>query len=166
MAYPNQANTGLFLPTSFPVVIPDDIEELVIRLYQDIGFICSTVNLKESAYYPLQEFVTGQVYFPNPLLKSTTSSAPAYRPTYRKVIDFGALPNAATKSVAHGITLSSNFSFTRIYATASNQTALTYFPIPGNGVNITVDATNVNITTTVDLTAYTKVYVVLEFLNQ
>jgi hypothetical protein len=155
---------GGFLPTSFPVVT-DNPKELGVRLYQDLSFICKNINAKDSGYYPLTESVCGQLYFIDPALSSTSAKTPTWRGVYRKVIDFGTLPNAATKSVAHGITISNTFSFTRIYATASNPAGLVFFPIPGSGCDITVDATNVNISTAANKTAFTKCYAVLEFIK-
>lgn len=156
---------GLFLPTTFPV-IADDPKELGIRLYQDLGFICKTINVKESGYYPLEKFITGQLFYPNPTTPITDKNPPVYRPSIRRTIHFGALPNNATKSVAHGIDITNKYSFTKIMATASDPTGLKYFPIGVNGTSINVDATNVNIITTSNLTAYTTVIVILESLNQ
>jgi hypothetical protein len=158
-------SSGLFLPTTFPVIV-EDPKELGVRLYQDIGFICRTINLKESGYYPQEEFITGQLFYPNPAVPLTDKNPETYRSSIRLTIDFGALPNNATKSVAHGINITNKYSFTKIMATASNPTALTFFPIGCKGTSIDVDATNVNITTTSNLTAYTIVIVILEFLNQ
>jgi hypothetical protein len=165
MAYPNVANQGMFLPTSFPVVT-DDLKEMMIRLYQDLTFICNTINLKETAYYTLDEFVTGQLFFPNPALNSTTPQTPVFRQAFRKLINFGTLPNAATKSVAHGLAFDSTYTFTKIYATATDPVGLVAFPIPITGTTITVDATNVNITTTANMTAYTACFCILEFIKQ
>lgn len=166
MAYPEDKNIGLFIPTTNVWDTDLDDEELQIRLYQNLSLMANTINLKDSGYYSQQEFVNGQAYFPDPTLSSGTPTVPVYRQVFRKVVDFGALPNAATKSVAHGISITNTFSFTRIYAAASDPIALLYFPIPGNGVNITVDVANVNITTTVNLSSYTKCYVVLEYIKQ
>jgi hypothetical protein len=174
MAYPEQENTGLFLPTTnIWDVIPEDatfvtidmLKELLLRLHQNMNNTSMAVDRKDTGMYTLTEFMNGQSFFPDPTLDSTTLQTPVQRQVYRKVINFGALPNAATKSVAHGLTITNTWSFTRIYATASDPVGLVYFSIPGNGVSITVDATNVNITTTVNMTAYTTVYCVLEFLK-
>lgn len=159
----NQNST--FIPLSYPVVT-DDPKELIVRLYQYLNQMANAVNLKESGYYTLTEFVTGGLYFPNPALTSSQTQKAVYRPVFRLVVDFGALPNNTTSSVAHGLTIDSTYSFTHIYATASDPVNLLYFPIPTTGVTITVDDTNVNITTTSDLTAYTTCFVVLEYIKQ
>lgn len=85
-------------------------------------------------------------------------------------INFGTLPNTGTKSVAHNIPITVGVTFTRIYATASDTAGSLYIPIPfvettGNEIQIDVDATNVNITTTSDRTNFTICYVVLEYIK-
>jgi len=170
-----QNDTGLFLPTTnIWDVLPDDADfitvdifkELLVRLQQNMGNTSKAVDLKDTGYYTQTEFVNGQSFFPDPTLAPDDANYLTYRQVYRKAIDFGTLPNNGTKSVAHGLAVTNAWSFTRIYATASNPTGLLYFPIPTTGTTITVDATNVNITTTANMTAYTKCYCVLEFLKQ
>ena len=153
---------GMFIPTTWP--IPEDQEELGIRLYQYLNNISMAINLKDTGFYVLTEFANGQNFFPNPTLAPGDANYLVYRPGNRIAINFGALPNTATKSVAHGISITTSTSFTRIYATASNPVGLLYFPIPS--IWISVDATNVNITTTANMTAYTICYVILEYLQQ
>lgn len=174
MAYPEQDNTGLFLPTTnIWDVIPEDAQtvtvdmfkELLLRLHQNMSNTSMAVDLKDTGFYALTEFVNGQSFFPDPALDSTTLQSPVQRQVFRKVIDFGTLPNTGTLTVPHGLTITSAWSFTRIYATASDQIALKYIPVPSLGVNLTVDATNVIITTTANFSNYTECYVVLEFIK-
>lgn len=148
-----------------------ELKELLIRLYQNLNRMALAVNLKESGLFDLNEFVTGEQWFPNP-----SPSQPSFlsigRPIRRTVLNFSSLPNTASKSLAHGITCTTLTSFTRIYACASKPTAaFSYIPIPfaspvlAENIKIEVDATNVVITTGSDRTAYTICYVVLEYLQ-
>src|SRR5678815_1473821 len=123
--FPNNLGPGAFLPTTDVYdtqaiyeldIKSEDFKEFLVRLRQSTNNIALVVNIKDSGYYVLTEFVNGQAFFPNPLLSSTTQQAPVFRQVFRKVINFGALPNAGTKSVAHGIDINSTFTFTRIYA--------------------------------------------------
>lgn len=90
------------------------------------------------------------------------------KPIYRKVINFGALPNTTTKSVAHGLT---NIDFiTDIRILSKNPTYSYYISIPyTNKSNVTyqvefyIDATNVVITTGDNKSGYTNTYVILEY---
>ena len=150
-----------------------EFKELLVRLYQNINLIAIQLNGKDAGYYVLGEFINGQSYFPNPTTAAANPTIPVVlRPVYRLTLDFGALPNTGTKSVAHGIVVDNNTTFTRIYATASDTTGHTYIPIPyisateNREVEITVDATNVNITTSANLSNFNQCYVVLEYMKQ
>ena len=74
---------------------------------------------------------------------------------YRKTINFGALPNATTKNVAHGISnLSQIIKYEGFGYTISTPTICWPFPrvdtVIGNQMRIVSDATNITVTTTVD----------------
>ena len=133
------------------------------------------LNIKETGYYLPEEFINSQLYFPNAALVTDT---PQLRPVYRMVVDFGTLPAAGSKSVAHGIEFpalvagQSPVTFTQIYGAASNTTTLDYLPLPfvsatamADNLQVEVDATDVIITTGgKDYSAYTA-YVVLHYLK-
>lgn len=178
---PFENEQGIFLPTTDifdrPIidsldVKSEDFKDFLVRLYQSTNNIANIVNIKDSGYYVETEFVNGQLWFQNKTLTSKTTQAPDYRQVFRKVIDFGALLNTAAKTAAHGITMTDEYTFTRIYATASDTTGHTYLPIPyasataANIIELSVDGTNVTITTGADRTAYDTCYVVLEYIKQ
>ncbi len=151
-----------------------EFKELLVRLYQNIGNMALVLNLKDGAYYDKRQFVTGQQFFPNPSLTSSTSSSPDFRPVFRLVVNFGTLPNTGTSPNTqglHGINMTSGVTFTRIYGAASDTTGLNYIPLPyasptdADNIELKVDATNVIITTGSDRTAFTTTYVVLEFMK-
>ena len=120
--------------------------------------------------YVDSEFVTSGQYFSSPALSSATPQNPALRGVFRKVINFGALPNTGIKSVAHNIDPTASFSFTRIYGCSTNPST-SYIPLPyasptlANNIELNADATNVNVTTGSDRTAYTITYIVLEYIK-
>ena len=182
-----QANTGLYIATTNVYDVAEiyeidvnspEFKELLVRLYQNANNMALALNQKDSGLYQTQEFVDGQVWF-NP----NSSRIIDARSDFRKVVNFGPLPDTTTKSVAHNIPIaqanqSSTFnpySFTRIYATASCQnptTGLSYIPIPYSSVSsviddieIFIDETYVNIKTAIDYSKYTICYVVLEYLK-
>lgn len=84
---------------------------------------------------------------------------------YRKVIDFGVLPDTNIKSVAHGITGIDQV--VHLYGWADNGAGLV-FPLTnadsnaGGSVKLHIDATNVNITTGADWTGSTS-HIVVEY---
>lgn len=180
---PHQGNTGPFVPTTniYDIENIKDLKldspeffDFLARLRESINNIAILLNQKDSGTYDTIEFLNGQLYFSDPSLDSTTKKLPTARSVSRIVIDFGTLPNAGTTSVAHGITFQSPnaFSFTRIYGTATNKTGGSYLPLPyasptdGNNIELSVDNTNVTITTGSDRTAYTITYVVLEWITE
>ena len=88
-------------------------------------------------------------------------------PVYRKVISCGALPNATSKSVAHGISSPTWF---LPFSGSASTAAGAYLPLPhppstnvNQSITVSVDGTNVNIATGIDRTADTSSYVILEY---
>lgn len=148
-----------------------EFKELLVVIYQNINLMALVINTKGTGIYQNQEFVNGQVYFSNPSLSSQTTQLPTERQVWRQVINFGSLPNATSKSVAHNIPITPAVTFTRIYATSSDTTNKNYIPIPyasasgTDNIQLDVDATNVTITTASDRTTFTVTYVVLEYLK-
>jgi hypothetical protein len=151
--------------------VDEKLEDLLVRLYQNLNNISLSLNARDAGYYDTREFLNSQVFFPNPSLNSATLTTPTYRSVFRKVINFGALPNAGAKTIAHGIVCTATTSFTRIYGCATNPVGLAYIPLPyaspvlANNISIDVDATNVTITTGSNRTAFTICYVILEYLQ-
>lgn len=179
MAQPQATQFGAFVTTTqvWDVALLQSInvnspefKELLVRMYQQLNLMANVINVKTSGKYPLLEFVTSKAWFPNPAYNSSTATQPVERPVLRKVINFGTLPNTATKSVAHGITITPNTRFTLIYATASDPST-SFIPIPyaspvlANNIELNVDAVNVNITTGSNRNAYTTCFVVLEYIQ-
>ncbi len=178
----NPQSYGSFVPTTNIWDVASEImsadvnspefKELLIRLYQNINLIAINVNLRDAGYYDTTEFINGQLFFPNTTLSSSSTTNPEFRQVFRKVVNFGALPNTATKSVAHGIPINTSYTFTRIYGAASDTTGLTYIPLPYaspvlvNNIELTVDVANVNVTTGSNRTSYNVAYIVLEYLVQ
>lgn len=176
---PPNLGFGSFVPTTFvwdvqqiqDSNIDPTLKEILIRLYQNINLVSIVLNTKDTGMYELTELVNGQLFFSNPLLNSTTSQSPTPRQAYRLVINFGALPDATTKSVAHGLTIQSNWTLTRLYAAATNPST-EFIPIPyassvdvAHNIELNMDATNVNIITGTDYSAYTACYVIIEYLK-
>jgi len=168
---------GAFVPTTYiwdatelatVDVTSDRFKEILVHLFQNINLIQTTLNLKDSAHYDTGEFVNGQLFFPSSSAGSSSVSASNRRQVYRKVINFGALPFIGPKYVAHGLTVTAGYTFTRIYGAASDTTNKKYTPIPNvaTNINLEVNATNVKIHTGGDFRSYDTTYVILEYLKQ
>lgn len=168
---------GLFIPTTtifdldrlYEVEVgSEEFKELLVRLYQTVNNIALATNVKTTGYFLNQEFVTGELYF------NVNNDFNNLRPVYCMVVNFGALPAAGTKSVAHGIPVTSTYSWVQIYATATNPGTPKGIPVPytsataiANNLEINADGTNVNITTGgTDYSAYTTTLVVLKYIKE
>lgn len=172
--------SGIFVPTTnvwdvsqiyeIDVTSPQ-FKELLVRLYQNINNISVALNLKDSGYYITDSFVNSQLFFPNPAYNSSTSVNPGYRQVFRIVINFGALPNATTKSVPHNLDVNTQYTFTRIYGVASDTTSFNYIPLPyasasgTDNIELSVDSTNVTVATTSDRTNFNVCYIILEYIT-
>ena len=148
------------------------LKELLIRMYQNLALVATILNVKTTGQYPLGQTMDGNLWFPNPANNSSTAAYPTQRPEARVVVNFGALPNAGAKSVAHGITCNTSTLFTNIYATASDQSGFNYVPIPyastvdvAHNIQLDVGSANVTITTGTNRSNFTQCLVVLEFLQ-
>lgn len=89
-------------------------------------------------------------------------------PVYCKVINFGALPNATSKSVAHNI--SGSFYIKDMYGVTTNGTNNLHVPATSTatiGAQNTLNCTaaNIVITTGTDGSSYTKTYITLEYIK-
>lgn len=181
MANLQQINSGAYIQTTdildAQLLYDLDIDsrefrEALVRIRQSINKISILLNLKDTGYYPLSEFVNGQSFFPNPLLSATgTSQTATYRQVYRIAVIFGALPNTGSKSVPHGLLPDSRWTSTRIYAAATDTINKNYIPIPyaspvlANNIELEIDATNVTITTGSDRTNFGTCYVIFEYIK-
>lgn len=88
------------------------------------------------------------------------------KPIYRKVVDFGNLPNATSKSTAHGI--SNLGTIVKMDGFMTNGTLSTILPVTipdanyisyGVGVE-SIDTTNITVSTGTDRTSYTAFFIV------
>lgn len=143
--------------------VPEKWEDARAFLTEEMKKIANAVNIREIGWMLANQNLNGQQFIP--------STGDNFRSVFRIVIDCGALPNATTKSVAHGLTVDANFSLIHLYGAATKATAtFASLPLPyasptlNENIKINLDATNVNITTAIDYSAYTKTYATIEFL--
>jgi len=176
----NQSNFGSFIPTTNSWEIEEiqsssldpKLKELLVRLYQNMNNMAVVVNTKDSAIYDTQEFVTGGLYFPNPTQMQPNAMSAVYRPIFRKVINFGPLPNATTINVYHQIPINSGFIFVGLKggATKNDMSSMITFPFSSPTLNenikIVITPTQISITTAIDYSSYTTTYIVVEYLKQ
>jgi len=148
-------------------MIPENWEDARAFLNEQLKRIGNAVNVREIGWFLDQETVNGQLFIPS----ATATQNDQYRTIFRKVISMGTLPNAGTISIPHGITFDANFTLVHLWAAATKPTAaFSAIPIPyasptlNENIKINMDATNVNVTTAIDYTAYTRCYAIIEYI--
>lgn len=181
-SFPDQMDQGIYVPQSLVWDVEDiynldvkseEFKELLVRLYQNVTQMAIVINYKSTGLYILEEYLNSSEFFADPATLSATSTlTPENRSVFRKVINFGALPNAGAKNAAHDIDITSGYTFTHIYGTANDTAGNSYIPLPyssptlNENISLEVDATNVTITTGSNRTNYTTSYVILEYIKE
>jgi hypothetical protein len=123
--------------------------------------VATSVNSKTGGLYQPIEISNSEQFF-------TPDNPQKLRNVYRITIDFGALPNATTKSVPHGVNFTSEFTATRIYGASTDADSLLYIPLPyatasGDDIELLITASEVTIITNSDRSNFIITYVVIEY---
>jgi len=163
---------GELLQTYVPLydVIPEDWENARPFFVEALKRISTAINVREIASFLDQELLTGGQFIPG--ANATPQQSPdQYRDILRKVIVFGALPNATTKSIAHGIAYDNRFSLINLWLAATDPIGLTsfslqYYSIAAGDIILSLTNTNVVVTTASDYSAYTRCWVFIEYVQQ
>ncbi len=138
-----------------------DFKDFLVRLYQITNDIKISMNARDGGYFPLGEFNSGMQYYPNTIALDPTATP---RTIFRDTVNFGALPNAGSKSVNHGINpdlpgVTADYRFLWWYAMANDPVNFSYYPIPqadvaGNITDLYVTQTQITISTNWNASAY------------
>lgn len=154
-------------------VVPASWEDARPFIVEQLKRITISLNSREIGFFLDQELLTGKAFIPGSNIVLTGGTSQQFRSVLRMVVDFGALPNASVKSVPHGIIVDANFTLVQMWACATNPISLVSFPISysdpyvlSNAVALNMDATNVNIATGTNLSAFTRCFVVIEYMQE
>lgn len=153
--------------------IPDEWQDARAFVVEQFKKLANAVNLREIGFYLDQELLSGKAFIPGINETLDQGNSQQFRTVLRKVIDFGTLPNATTKSVLHEIIVDYNFTLVFMGAYATDPVGLISFPIPyadpntlANAVSLTMDDDNVNITTGSNRSNYTRCFVTIEYMQE
>lgn len=152
---------GLFVDEG--VYYPDDYEQFLLKQTDVVKSQAIAINQRTIGKYFEGEVNTGAT---NVLPNNNRVT-----PVFRKVFNFGPLPNAGAKTLAHGLSPTRNWFFFKIYGTASDPTVPQWIPLTeGNPtsadtLSLTVDATDITVTTTTNLSNFTQSMIVLEYMK-
>jgi hypothetical protein len=147
--------------------IPETWEEGREFLVETLRKISNAINVREIGWLLDEELLNGQQFFPG----TSSSNDQLFRSVFRKVIDFGTLPNTGTKTVPHGITFDSNFTLLHLYGAATDPIGLVAFDLghaaaAPNQVELFMNATNIVIITGSDRSAYTRTFITIEYIQE
>ncbi len=152
-----------FLPTTLIIPSVDQKEEFNYVLTDFIKKMIAAINEKDISQYLLEEIQNGQKFF-DPVNTNNL------RGVYRKTLDFGPLPDNTTIVKNHGITITPQTRFTRIYGVA-NDPDTSFIPLPfasamaTEGIRLEVTSTGVEITTVIDYSTYIETFIILEYIQ-
>ncbi len=139
--------------------VPETWEEGREFLVEQLKKISNAVNVREIGWLLDEEYLSGQQFIPGANL---TGESQQFRSVLRKVIDCSPLVIGAN-TFAHGITFGANFTLMQLYGTATNSTTLVAIPLPNAVDTLSMDATNINITST---GAYNRCFVVVSYIQE
>lgn len=143
-----------YIEQNFIIPSPND-PDFVVKLTQYLRDIAKELRYKQTITQTLSEQIVGQE---------------SGRTIFGKQIDFGALPNGANKCVPHGIIVTPEFRWRKIYAIAQQPDGVG-FTIPFAGctadgtVNIYCTDTNVCIQACGNRSSFSIVTIFLEYIK-
>lgn len=153
--------------------VPEKWQDARPFIVEQLKKISNAVNIREIGWFLDEELLSGKAFIPGLNNAATDGTSQQFRQVFRKVVDFGPLPNAGIKSVPHGISVTADFSLTFLCGAATDPIGLTSIAIPhasstalANNVAIVLDATNVNITTGVNRSNFTRCFVTIEYIQE
>lgn len=156
MSYSND-NPGLQDQLPLSIDYPEEDKAFKEKLYNVNQRTAAAVNNKIGGLYVPQEKITGAQYY-------LQTNPQKYRQVYRMVVNFGALPNASTKSDPHNIPgWNSECRLVQLYGAATDPINLLGIAVPNDTILLRMDETNVIITTTANYSHYTECDIVVEY---
>ena len=182
----NSGQYGSFVPTTniwdvsqiySTEGISPELQELLVRMYQNLNQMSLALNTKTSGFYnnDNQQFVNGNVWFPNPANSSQSSPYvnPVMRQEQTQVLNLPqngsgfALPAGDTITINHQIVCTAQTTFVGLDGMASDTVGFNYYPINYAGsetISAFANGTQVSITNNTAIN-FTICYVVLRFLQ-
>lgn len=132
--------------------IPEKWEQSRPFFVEVLKKIALSVNEKEIGFVINEQNLTGKQFVPSATMPQQ------FRSIFRKAFDLGAL-NVGANSFPHGITFDSQFTLIDLWVSGTNSVAFTAMTLVGP--EVTMDATNINITSPA---AFDRSIAVIEYL--
>lgn len=143
--------------------VPEKWEDAREFLVEHLKKMSNAINVREIGLRVEEEHLSGQQFIPTAEMVSNRSSdSQQFRSVLRKVIDCSPLVIGAN-NFAHNIVFNANFTLMHLYAAATDSVAFVATPIPNGADTITMDATNLIITSAA---AYDRCFAVVEYIQE
>ena len=152
--------------------IDPELKEVLINLYRNLNTMALAINYKQSGMFLAQEVVTsGLLYFD--ASNKNVGESQTVRNIFRTTINFGVLPNAGTKSIAHDIEVTSGYQLVALYGGATNTARTSFIPLPfssptalNENIRVEADATDIIITTSIGYSDYIESTIIIEYVKE
>jgi len=133
-------------------------EELVANIFNSFNQLVDIVNLKPLGLYADTILPSAEKWYLN-------ATAKAQGVLYTTV-DCGTLPNTGTVNIPHNIPIVAGYKIIEFYGTATDPAGLFTKSMTGDpNINITISSTDIIITTTAALAAYTESHLVIRYIT-
>lgn len=134
-------------------------KELTRNIFRKVNDLVYIINTKDTAIYTDEEFFTSQQWY-------VEKDQGEQQMIYRKCIIYnGALPNAGIINIPHGILLTDDWDFVKIYGISQSPGTHFWVTIPTPEIAIFVNLTDIRISTTADYTPFTRTKIILEYIK-
>ena len=140
--------------------LPDKWEDSRVYLVEQLKRMSDAINIREIGYFLDEELRSGKSFIPGITIPGNNPGI--LRTVMRKVIITGALIAGVNPPKLHGIVFDANITLIHLWVSATNSIALTAITM-SNPQNVTMDATNINITSP---GAFDRSFAFVEYLQE
>lgn len=177
---PNIPQQGTYIPTTQSWDIQDitnlrsvdpQLKEVLLKLYRNLNSMSLALNYKQSGMFLLGEALTGGLLYFNASNKNVGESQTT-RNIFCTTVNFGALPNNTSKSVAHNIEITTGYQCVGIYGGATNTARTSFISLPfssatlNENIKVEADATNIVVTTAIDYSDYIESTIFIYYVKE
>jgi len=136
--------------------VPEKWEEGREFLIEVLKKISEMVNIRQIGWFLDEELLSGKQFIPG------ANNPQEYRSIFRVVVDCSPLV-AGVNTFAHNINVDINFTLVQMYAAATDSISFLAQPIPNGADTISMDATNVIITSAA---AWDRAFCCVEYIQE
>lgn len=155
-------NSSQIFESYVPVydAVPEKWEDARPFIVEQLKKVSNAINIREIGWYLDEELLSGKAFIPGVLNDQASQTSQNYRSILRKIVDVSPLAIGAN-IFPHGITFDANLTNIQFWVGATNSTTLIAYTFVSP--EVTVDATNINITSPL---AFDRAYFIFEYMQE